>query len=367
MISTKNLMIVWQKRLQRNRKKQSKSESSDNSTVQEESLSVSSIADQNRVKKEVYAIEDLIDNREYDRALQSLSETQTFAEAKSMDIGEIIHAQKRVPTLKKQNTQPQQQKAVHRNVILEKYQFFKNIEESYSEFVRICWHPSKNYLAISNLSEKEKQICKILNIDNGTILHSIPYCPVGGLGWINERLILAGETPYFFTRQLALGMIEQIKYFIEEWNTQNFEKINTVPFRSPICSLAIKPNDPVMAFGEGGVIGTDTSGVPRFIYIVNINTKVVIKTLKGHTGDIMYLSWSPDGAFLASESRGGDVFIWDYQKVRIIQNFRYKKDDFFPLSWSPDGNYLFIQDTIYRVKDWSIQTKINGNVSDVAW
>jgi WD40 repeat protein len=81
----------------------------------------------------------------------------------------------------------------------------------------------------------------------------------------------------------------------------------------------------------------------------------------------MYLSWSPDGAFLASESRGGDVFIWDYQKVRIIQNFRYEKDDFFPLSWSPDGNSLFIKDTIYRVKDWSIQTKLKGNIKDVAW
>ncbi len=61
----------------------------------------SSIADQNRVKKEVYAIEDLIDNQEYDRALQSLSDTQAFAEAKGMDIEEIIDAKKRVRDLKR--------------------------------------------------------------------------------------------------------------------------------------------------------------------------------------------------------------------------------------------------------------------------
>ncbi len=215
-------------------------------------------------------------------------------------------------------------------VNLEKYQTFNKIFE-HDDIISLCWHPTKNILAISNSGTgyiesnnfrmtNPKEVCKILNVESGTVMHSFRDCPTGSLGWCNvgERLISAGSNTdwirYDQIYQNMRGTIydgkegwnvllrrDNTKHSIIIWDTQNFNIIKSIPSKTAISSLALKPNDIIIAFGEGGdefeVYSKHDN--PKSIQILNMNTNAIIKTLKGHFGSISFLSWSPDGNFLS--------------------------------------------------------------------
>jgi small GTP-binding protein len=62
--------------------------------------------------------------------------------------------------------------------------------------------------------------------------------------------------------------------------------------------------------------------------------------LRGHTGRINRIAWSPDGRRLASASRDKTIRIWDVERGECTTMLREHEDWCTSVAWSPDGGRL---------------------------
>jgi len=74
------------------------------------------------------------------------------------------------------------------------------------------------------------------------------------------------------------------------------------------------------------------------------------ENLHGHTDLVNSVSWSPDGARLASSSRDHQVKIWDPVRAQEIVSFRTHTNQVPWLAWSPDGTRLATASHDYTVQ-----------------
>ena len=80
-------------------------------------------------------------------------------------------------------------------------------------------------------------------------------------------------------------------------------------------------------------------------------------TLKGHSGAVNAVAWSPssDGKLLASASSGdGTLIVWDASAKEEKRNFQHGTE-IGALSWSPEGERL-AAGTAGTVKVWNLAT-----------
>lgn len=81
-----------------------------------------------------------------------------------------------------------------------------------------------------------------------------------------------------------------------------------------------------------------TSGEIR---VLDTATGKRIQTLKGHTADVIFITYSPDGKILASASRDQTIRIWDTATNQELYSIPME-GIFQALSFSPDGNTLMV-------------------------
>jgi dipeptidyl aminopeptidase/acylaminoacyl peptidase len=77
-------------------------------------------------------------------------------------------------------------------------------------------------------------------------------------------------------------------------------------------------------------------------------------TLKGHTGDVVSLSWSPDGTRLATGSRDETVKVWDAAGGREPITLKGHTNRIMSVSWSPDGTRLATGSQDGTAKVWEV-------------
>jgi small GTP-binding protein len=63
-------------------------------------------------------------------------------------------------------------------------------------------------------------------------------------------------------------------------------------------------------------------------------------TLRGHTGQIGCIVWSPDGAYLGSASKDGTARIWDAHSEACVGTIKGYAGFVVSVAWSPDGQRL---------------------------
>jgi WD40 repeat protein/serine/threonine protein kinase len=78
------------------------------------------------------------------------------------------------------------------------------------------------------------------------------------------------------------------------------------------------------------------------VQVWDLKTGREVHTLRGHTGLICHLAFSPDGRRLVSASRDGSVFLWDMATGQEAFSFRYGGWEFTCLAFSPDGRRLVL-------------------------
>ncbi|VDP52734.1 unnamed protein product [Schistosoma mattheei] len=107
-----------------------------------------------------------------------------------------------------------------------------------------------------------------------------------------------------------------------------------------------------------------------------------VSTLRGHSGDIIDLSWSHDGNRLASTSVDNSVIVWCRQK--LPNGSGYTSNSFYlqatlsghkgfvkGVTWDPVGRYLASQGDdltvkIWRTADWQEEASISEHILRVA-
>jgi hypothetical protein len=63
-------------------------------------------------------------------------------------------------------------------------------------------------------------------------------------------------------------------------------------------------------------------------------------TLKGHTGLVYSIAWSPDGTRLATASIDQTAKVWDAASSRELLTLKGHRSNVWTVSWSPDGTRL---------------------------
>ena len=64
------------------------------------------------------------------------------------------------------------------------------------------------------------------------------------------------------------------------------------------------------------------------------------RIFKGHTADITALSWSPNGAFLASASKDGAIRLWESRTQKMIHTLSSSNGNVLAFSWHPTDDIL---------------------------
>ena len=127
-------------------------------------------------------------------------------------------------------------------------------------------------------------------------------------------------------------------------------------------SVAWAPSGNLLAFG------TDAPDVRVELWDVGANRSIA--SLQGHEQDVLAITFSPDGQWLASGSGDGLVQIWDINTRSKIADLHRHQYAVFELTFSPDGRRLasvgqdqtvFIWDT----RDWREINVLRGHTDEI--
>ncbi len=104
------------------------------------------------------------------------------------------------------------------------------------------------------------------------------------------------------------------------------------------------------------------------IVLLDINTGMVIKSLKGHTDSVSSVIFSPDGKYVVSMEGGEDntIRVWNIKTDKEINKF----EGYNSVKFSPDSKYLVLWGKNKRVELWNIETgeevkRFEGHTDDV--
>ena len=77
-----------------------------------------------------------------------------------------------------------------------------------------------------------------------------------------------------------------------------------------------------------------------------------ITTLRGHVGAVYMVAWSSDSRLLASASKDTTVKVWDVKTGKLKEDLPGHKDEVFALDWSQDGGCVVSGGKDKQVKLW---------------
>ncbi len=114
-------------------------------------------------------------------------------------------------------------------------------------------------------------------------------------------------------------------------------------------SLALRADGRLLAIG---------SGIPEnMIRLWDLTTGVEVMTLKGHTGNINGLAFSPDGSLLASGSGDSTLRLWDATTGQELFFSSAHRAAVQAVAFSPDGTLLASGGQDGAVRIWDVATR----------
>jgi WD40 repeat protein len=79
---------------------------------------------------------------------------------------------------------------------------------------------------------------------------------------------------------------------------------------------------------------------------------VLLSTLRGHTGEVYAIAFSPDGRWIASGGGDSTVKVWDSGTEKVVRSFRGHIGIVGSVSFSPDGHRLASGSRDHTIKVW---------------
>ncbi|MFH1956910.1 MAG: protein kinase [bacterium] len=89
-------------------------------------------------------------------------------------------------------------------------------------------------------------------------------------------------------------------------------------------------------------------------YGITANEGSLTRTLKGHTGWVLSVAFSPDGKYLASGSGDGTIKLWRVSDGKLIRTFKGHANKVVSVSFSPDGKLIASGSWDCTIKIWHV-------------
>jgi len=144
----------------------------------------------------------------------------------------------------------------------------------------------------------------------------------------------------------------------------------TIGYGETVRSVAFAPEAKAVASAAGNQSDFD-------VWLWGLQTGAPVGGLKGHTGIIWQIAFSPDGQYLASVSKDRTARIWDWSNGKQVQLLNFA-DEVTSVTFSPDGQFLAIGGVnrfpdaalwIYSTATWQpvLMLKEFWNIPEIAW
>ncbi|XP_015785638.1 protein HIRA [Tetranychus urticae] len=124
----------------------------------------------------------------------------------------------------------------------------------------------------------------------------------------------------------------------------------------------------IMIWQISKYLGSSTSSI--FRGAGNVEQWRCIATLRGHSGDILDLNWSPQDEYIASGSVDNNVIVWNARNFpEVVARLNGHNGFVKGVSWDPIGKYVASQSDdksvkVWRTKDWKEETTVSEPFRD---
>ena len=145
-------------------------------------------------------------------------------------------------------------------------------------------------------------------------------------------------------RKNSVTVSENAKSYEEEqilkyWTEERIRKARPLPCGHTHPSTHQKRRNPMKTTMKTTMVFILTLMLASTLFLTPASAQEYIHhaTLDGHTRGVGSVSWSPDGATIASGSDDNTVRLWNATTGQHLKTLRGHTDDVFSVSWSPDG------------------------------
>ncbi|KOP26290.1 hypothetical protein AMR41_11360 [Hapalosiphon sp. MRB220] len=132
-----------------------------------------------------------------------------------------------------------------------------------------------------------------------------------------------------------------------------FQSASLLKSKTLRCIHTLAGNSQAIALSPDGKLLASGSS---FIKLWNLETGQIICTLKGNTGILKSITFSPDCKTLASCGLSQNIELWDLETRKIIYQFTGKSYGVNSITFSPDGQILASGDRARSIQLWDLTT-----------
>lgn len=223
-------------------------------------------------------------------------------------------------------------------------------EDNEATFWKLDWSPDGKYIAATFFDDK----CIVLNAEDGTVYKeldlSIPTSRCDGFApdGVNPLRACCFSPD---GRYLAVGGDELVisVFDIETWEIEYELRGHT----GSILALDFSPNSSYLASGSGTDKVIPQNAGENQTRIWDMDTGEQVKVLKGHRDGVLAVKWSNEGTRLATASDDRKIRVWEFPSGNELMNTSGHTSGVLDIDWSPDDSLLITGSRDYKIKVWN--------------